>query len=155
LDKDKLKELIFRYEVASFSVTKKTNALIREQVRENITVDQFQTLRYIHNHGPCTTSELADVFGVYKGAITAIINRLVDRELVKRVQDQKDRRVICLSVTEEGAKLYQSAQGPIHQQVAEFLTEFSATEIEDFVTSYEKLNKAIQLNQINRLDSTY
>jgi DNA-binding MarR family transcriptional regulator len=139
MDKKIIEELIERYETVSFQVHKQAESLIRAQIGNEITNDQHYILRYIFQNGECTSSELAEVFVVNKSAITAIINRMVDRALIQRRRDENDRRVVYLSLTYEGKMLYENMQEKVGLMVESIITQFEETEIKNFLHTYEKL----------------
>lgn len=139
VDKKIIQELIDRYVTVSFQVHKKAEALIKTQIGEDLTNDQHYILRYIHQSGECTSSELADAFDVNKSAITAIINRMADRGLIQRTRDENDRRVIYLTLSEAGMALYQNCQERVRLLVESIITQFEENEIKAFMETYEKL----------------
>lgn len=139
MEKTTIQELIDRYVSVSFKVHKKAEALIKGQIGDDLTNDQHYILRYISQSKECTSSELADAFEVNKSAITAIINRMTERGLIERTRDQSDRRVVYLTLTEEGHTLYQSCQEKIEQLVQSIITKFEEQEIKNFIETYEKL----------------
>lgn len=139
LDRKRLKDLIERYETVQMMGSMKVVALIKEQIGEDVTSDQHLTLRYIKKYGPCTSTELADVFFVNKSAITAIITRLVEKGYVQRTRDETDRRIVHLSLTEEGECVFQEAEEKIHQVVEPYLAQLDVEELEAFIKTYEKL----------------
>lgn len=138
-------ELVDRYISVSFSVTKKAEALIKEQIGNDgdLTNDQHYTLRYMHRAGSCTSSELAEVFEVKKSAITAIINRMWEKGLIQRTRDENDRRVVYLTLTDKGKELYLKTEERITRLVESFITSFDQQEIEQFIKTYEKLNEIL------------
>jgi DNA-binding MarR family transcriptional regulator len=138
-----IEELINRYLTVSFSVTKKGENLMKESIGDYITYDQHYTLRYIHRTGICTSTELAEEFEVKKSAITAIVNRLTEKELIKRTRDENDRRVIYLTLTEKGNELYTNTEEKIRKLVESFITSFEESEILAFIKTYEKLNNLL------------
>jgi DNA-binding MarR family transcriptional regulator len=135
-----IEELINRYLSVSFSVTKKGENLIKDSIGDFITYDQHYTLRYIHRVGICTSTELAEAFEVKKSAITAIINRLTEKELIMRTRDENDRRVIYLTLTEKGTDLFIKTDEKIRKLVESIITSFEESEIVTFIETYEKLN---------------
>lgn len=139
LDNNMIQELINRYISISFQVHKKAESLIKCQIGNDLTNDQHYILRYIHQAGSCTSTELAEVFEVNKSAITAIINRMADRNLIDRTRDENDRRVVYLTLTKEGIELYQKAQEKIRLLVESIITQFEEPEITAFINTYEKL----------------
>ncbi|WP_425326056.1 MarR family transcriptional regulator [Neobacillus mesonae] len=134
-----IQELINRYISISFQVHKKAESLIKCQIGNDLTNDQHYILQYIHQAGSCTSTELAEVFEVNKSAITAIINRMADRNLIDRTRDENDRRVVYLTLTKEGIELYQKAQEKIRLLVESIITQFEEPEITAFINTYEKL----------------
>ncbi|ETI67114.1 MarR family winged helix-turn-helix transcriptional regulator [Neobacillus vireti] len=134
-----IQELIDRYVTVSFQVHKKAESLIKGKIGDDLTNDQHYILRYISQSDECTSSELADAFEVNKSAITAIINRMVDKGLIQRTRDENDRRVVYLTLTDEGNILYQNCQEKIQFLVESIITQFEESEIKNFINTYEKL----------------
>ncbi|ALC90841.1 MarR family transcriptional regulator [Bacillus sp. FJAT-18017] len=151
MDQKALKELIDRYIAVSFSVNKKAEMMIKSEIGSDLTQDQHYTLRYIRQRDECTSSELAEIFGVNKSAITAIITRLTDKGLVRRTRNQEDRRVIYLTLTEEGVKLFEETEQRIYSLVESFITKFDQEEIRVFINTYEKLSGILTEMESNHL----
>lgn len=143
MDADMQNKLIRRYESVSFSVVKKVEYLMKDEISEDLTNDQHAMLRFIQNYGPCTSTALADAFFVKKSAITAIINRLNEKGLITRQRDDNDRRVVYLTLSERGKKIYNESERKIHQLVEDMITKFSDDEITSFINTYEKLSKTL------------
>lgn len=143
MSKPNIKELVDRYITVSFSVEKKAGSLVKEQIGSDLTNDQHFTLRYMNQVGTCTSSELAEVFDVQKSAITAIIQRLWEKGLIERTRDEKDRRVVYLTLTEKGNELYTKAEERIHNLVESLITKFDESEIQQFIETFEKLNQVL------------
>lgn len=135
---------IDRFEAVSFTVSRQLNALIRDCIDAELTLDQFLTLRYIYNRGRCTASELSESFCVNKSATTAITSRLADKQYILRVQDDKDRRVVSLQLSEQGREIYESAADRIHEMLGGFISQFSQEEIDQFLNSFERLAAIIK-----------
>ncbi|ALC80243.1 MULTISPECIES: MarR family winged helix-turn-helix transcriptional regulator [Bacillus] len=139
----KLKELINRYIEVSLSVHRRGDRLTKQQLISDLTVDQHYTMRFVASNGECTSTELAQHFDVEKSAVTSIIKRLVDKKLISRRRDQNDRRVVYLSLTEEGRKLYDECEERIYKIVGNFISKFNDEEISGFIKTYEKLNRLL------------
>lgn len=143
MNPEKIQDLINRYIRVSFSVTKKGETLIKDQIGDDLTYDQHYTLRYIKQTKNCTSSELADAFGVNKSAITAIITRLTDKGLIERTRDKNDRRVVYLTLSDHGHTLFNQCEQRIHNLVEGFITKFKDDEIKSFIETYEKLEQIL------------
>lgn len=152
MDTKSLQTLIERYEKVQFAVHKKAQILMREEIGEELTTDQHATLGHIKNHGPCTSSKLAEAFFVNKSAITAIINRLTDKGLITRTRNLDDRRVVYLSLTEYGEALYDRCELKVNALVATLITQFESKDIEHFLNTFEKLENILdqQIKQASK-----
>lgn len=137
--KQQLSSIIHRYEEASFIVTRRINAAIRESLLDELTLDQYAVIRYMHKRGRCTSTELADTFCVGKSSVTAIINRLSDKRLIERLPDERDRRVTYLRLTGEGEVLSEKMEDRIQELLSKYLMHFEEQEALRFIETFEKL----------------
>ncbi len=135
-----IQQLVDWYIEFSFSIVKKGTYLIKQQLSTDLTVDQLYILRFIHRTESCTSTRLADAFGVKKSAITNIINRMWKKGFIKRTRDPADRRVIYLTLTEHGEEIFKEAEKRIEQIVKSLLKRFEFEEIDQFIRTYEKLD---------------
>lgn len=133
------KSLVNRYLDASFMVNKRFDTRIREQVGQTITTDQFCALRLIEEKPSCTPSDLAELLCIGKSSITALVNKLVDRDLVHRAGDERDRRVVYLTLTDTGRQVYRETEQEIQQILEPYLVHFKPEEVRIFIESFEKL----------------
>lgn len=152
MDDISIKKLVDQYIEINFSIEKNVEQLIKGQMSRDLTSDQHYMLRYINNVELCTSTELADVFQVKKSAITAIINRLWEKGLINRTRDEKDRRVVYLSLTTSGKDLFDKTEEPIHHLVASFIKQFDQEEIVQFMQTYKKLNNIILATKDNKVE---
>jgi DNA-binding MarR family transcriptional regulator len=139
VDKELLQLIIERYEEVSFTVNRRLNALIRKEMADELTLDQYSTLRYIRQHGSCTSSELSDIFCVGKSSITAIITRLFDKQLIARMPDEKDRRVTYLTLTPAGEQMMDEMEKRIQETLSRIMNHFDKQEATQFIKTFEKL----------------
>ena len=72
---------------------------------EKISPGEFRALRAAFRPDVCTMQHIAKSAAVTKGGATRIVGRLEDKGLVHREQDQRDGRVCCVTVTEDGKAL--------------------------------------------------
>ena len=135
---------IKRYIEADMKVSRRIHADTREGIGIEITREQYQVLCLIHSRGRCTSTFLADVLFVGKSSITSIVNRLAERGWIERERDEGDRRVVYLTLTEEGRKIHRKAELHFQSLVASYLTHFDEGEVEHFITLYEKLAMLLQ-----------
>jgi DNA-binding MarR family transcriptional regulator len=75
-----------------------------------ITGSQFHLLNKIEKEKVTNVKHLAKILNVKPSAITVMLERLVQHGLVSRVQDEKDRRSVAVTLTEEGVRVLQLAK---------------------------------------------
>lgn len=79
------------------------NKRLRDSLCDSsITPPQFYALVSIYRKDGITIGELCDRMFLACSTVSGLIDRLEKVELVKRYRDQKDRRVVRLTLTEKG-----------------------------------------------------
>ena len=73
----------------------------------DLTYAQSQVLFYVADQAGCHMGDVGKAFGVSLPAVTHIIDRLEQKQLVLRGDDPADRRVHVLDVTRQGKALVQ------------------------------------------------
>ncbi len=68
------------------------------------TSGQVRLLRVLIQHRRCTMQELAEQLGVAPPTATAMIKRMLAQEVVERIRDEQDWRVVWISPTERGRR---------------------------------------------------
>ena len=147
INRKEIDQIIDRYVSINFSVNRKFDQLIRQEIGDVLTTEQHFTMRHINNVHVCTSTELAVVFGVKKSAITPIINRLVEKGWVERTRDEKDRRVIYLTLTIDGKLIFGEMEKKIQSVIESVISKFDHTEIQNFLDTYAKLDGLIEGNK--------
>ena len=80
----------------------------------------FACLEALLHKGPMAVNEIGRVIQRTSGTMTALVDRLSQRGLLRRVPDPRDRRVQRVELTDEGRALIEPAF-EAHQQRLEFL----------------------------------
>lgn len=135
---------IKRYIEADMMVSRRILADTRDGIGVDLTREQFQVMCLIHNNERCTSTFLADILSVGKSSITAIVNRMVERNWIVRSRDEEDRRVVYLTLTDTGRRVHDQAELHLLSLVSSYLTHFDEGEVEHFITLYEKLARLMQ-----------
>ena len=68
----------------------------------DMTIPQIKTLVLLENMEPVRMSVISNYLGSTLSATTSIVDRLVQKELVNRVSDPNDRRVVMCELTAPG-----------------------------------------------------
>ncbi len=92
---------------------------IREEMRRHgtplLSIPQLRTLAYLHRRPGSCLFHLAEHLGVTRPTASAIVERLVQRRLVTRTEDPRERRRVILRPTPLGTRLYQRARQSTHR----------------------------------------
>jgi DNA-binding MarR family transcriptional regulator len=81
------------------------NEYLGEAADTGLTRSQFYLLRHLYRHGRLTVSDLAEWMNVKLPTMSPIIERLEELGLVRKEKAAKDRRVVVVSLTDEGQKV--------------------------------------------------
>ncbi|WP_102028896.1 MarR family winged helix-turn-helix transcriptional regulator [Salirhabdus sp. Marseille-P4669] len=139
MDYKETKHLVEAYTSAMNLVFRRVTSVMNEKVHKELTTDQFGTLRYLYQNESCTSSDIANEFAIGKSAVTAQINRLVDRGFIERVRDESDRRVVFLHLTEEGKQLVEKGNEKLYEVLGDVLSHFEKEEVTNIIEKLEKL----------------
>ena len=88
-------------------IWKLTSAMVGGPETEEVTIDQYWILRFLHDSGPKPIKDIAAEMGISHSPATISIKRLEGRRLVRRVRGHEDERVVTVSLTERGRKLFE------------------------------------------------
>lgn len=135
-----LEKYILKYQTAFQRIYRSINDMIKQHVHEDITTDQFQILQFIKQHEQVTSTQIAQTMGVGKSAITALVNRLVQKEFIERERNEADRRVVYLSLTDKGQQVVAATEKELYQFIEDKLAHFDVDDIEGFLHALEKLS---------------
>lgn len=70
-----------------------------------LSMPQFSILMQLHYKGSCGMSEISERFSVTAAAASQLVEKLVQSELIERVEDAHDRRAKHLSLSPKGVSL--------------------------------------------------
>ncbi|MFC7405558.1 MarR family winged helix-turn-helix transcriptional regulator [Georgenia alba] len=74
-------------------------------LRSTLTMQQFKLMMLIRAHGGMTGNELAERLGVSLPTVSGIVDRLAERGLLERREDEEDRRVRRSVVSDAGERM--------------------------------------------------
>jgi DNA-binding MarR family transcriptional regulator len=107
-----------------------------------ITMAQFSILREIH-HGKTSASQLAEAGHISRPAISRLVDILVRKDLVSRLEDAVDRRHVKLSLTHQGEHLLKGLFDLTHQWMYEKLSLLNNEELTTIIHSLELLRSTL------------
>lgn len=94
-----------------------------------LTMPQMVTLFAIRGAGTCRMSELAEITQQSAGTLTGIVDRLIEDNLVARVRDVDDRRVVQVTLTPQGEERLARVEQARREDMERMLQQFSQPQL--------------------------
>lgn len=123
--------------------------LMEESVNDSsITPPQLGVLFHLDKCGPMTMKDLSDMMGLTHGAATGLVDRVLKQGLISRVRLESDRRVVEVSITDQGRELLQRIAQRRHAILRNIMQELSLEDRQFVLKIYhfmkEKLRKYVE-----------
>lgn len=120
--------------------------LVKQKGREilshyTITPPQFVALQWLFEEGDMTIGELSTKMYLAFSTTTDLIDRMEKNNLVKRVKNERDRRVVRIHLLEEGVRIIDEVIKKRQLYLNEILQDFSDEEIILLQNNLNKLHK--------------
>jgi DNA-binding MarR family transcriptional regulator len=125
------------------------SGLIKQKGREiltnyKITPPQFVALQWLFEEGDMTIGELSTKMYLAFSTTTDLIDRMEKNELLRRVKDDKDRRVVRIHLLEEGNRIIDEVITKRQNYLQDVLTNFSTSEIASLKENLTKLHQEMK-----------
>lgn len=108
-----------------------------------ISVSQCYTLEVLREYGPLTMQTLAEHLQLAVSTVTRIINQLVDKRLVERQSDPRDRRICQVSLTADGKQLLYTIRHELIIREQAILQRIPAESRDHVIWAITELSRAI------------
>ena len=112
----------------------------------DLSMNEMHTLEAIGYEGIKTMSETAEILKITLGTLTTSINRLVKKGYVRRLQDEKDRRIVLIKLTDSGQEAFKTHEDFHMEMIAKMLMDLNLEEDKALLGSLEKLKEFFQSN---------
>jgi len=110
----------------------------------DITFELLEVMALLWRKDGINQQELADIAIKDKSSMTYLIDNLVKRNLVKRVEDEIDRRSKRIFLTQDGKLLQKKIHPWIIKTYENATAEVDASEIEKALNLVKKMNKHLK-----------
>jgi DNA-binding MarR family transcriptional regulator len=102
--------------------------------------------------GKMTPTEISHLHCISKPNVTTLINGLIEAGFAVRNHDEKDRRVIYITITEKGKKLVQRKRKVVKDYMMKAFERCSGQDLEEIFVGMEKARDL--MTRLNRLLSS-
>lgn len=116
----------------------------RRQQQPFLSLSQLRVLGFLERCPEASLSEVADYFDVSRSSMSAMIERLVQRSLVNRLEDPKERRRVSLTLTTTGAEYLHQVYEVIRSQLADVLETLSDAQLYQVMEGIALLGQAFK-----------
>ena len=95
----------------------------------DLTMSQLKTIMLLVETGGLTGRDLAERLGIGPSAVTALVDRLVQRAYARREEDRADRRVSWARPTPKATELFERLHATHRERLAEVLATLAPEEL--------------------------
>jgi DNA-binding MarR family transcriptional regulator len=100
---------------------------------------QVSMLFMLLHHPGASVKQIAEFVGITKSAVTQLMDPLVQKKLVTRQNDAKDRRIVRLSITSEGKKVIKEVNKLKFAGMRTALGALSGQDLKQLAAIYRKM----------------
>lgn len=120
--------------------------LIKQKGREilsnyTITPPQFIALQWLHESGDMTIGELSNKMYLAFSTTTDLVDRMEKNELVVRIRDEQDRRVVHIHLLQEGERIIEEVIEKRQNYLQDVLVDFDEAEVESLSKLLHRLHQ--------------
>jgi MarR family 2-MHQ and catechol resistance regulon transcriptional repressor len=122
----------------------KTSKAIHERIKEEmvknkLSITEFSVLEVLYQKGKQTIQQIGNCILISSGSMTYVIDKLEQKGLIKRNDCANDRRVIHVTLTEEGNELMEVIMPKHHKLVDDMFDSLNSDEAETLVNLLKKV----------------
>lgn len=114
----------------------KTNSAVCEALSSQ----EIRVLSAVGRNDRCIMSAIANAIRLSLSGATSLIDRLVEKKLVRRDRSAEDRRVVQVELTHEGKELHAAATETQVQFARGLLKALNAEEQDEFLALFRKIS---------------
>ncbi|UOQ86219.1 MarR family winged helix-turn-helix transcriptional regulator [Gracilibacillus salinarum] len=125
------------------------SGIIKQKGREilnnyPITTPQFIALQFLLEHGDLTLGELSKKINLAFSTTTDLVDRMEKNDLVERVRDTKDRRVVRIHLLEKGREIIHEVIEKRQKYLGEVLSNVKEEDMEQLSTLLHLLHREMR-----------
>jgi MarR family transcriptional regulator, organic hydroperoxide resistance regulator len=125
------------------------SSIIKQKGREilsqyTLTPPQFIALQWLFEYGDMTIGDLSNKMYLACSTTTDLVDRMEKNELVERVKDENDRRVVRIHMLKEGERIIEEVIEKRQNYLQSVLEDFSQQEVEGLKRNLAKLHQEMK-----------
>jgi DNA-binding MarR family transcriptional regulator len=112
-------------------------------VHREVSIQQMHVLMALQEERSIPISDLAELLCISAPSASSIVDRLEERDLVRRVRDTEDRRVVYVELSEHGNQVVEEFIGLRRDRVLQLLAVMTDEELGDIAAGLDALQAAL------------
>lgn len=132
------KEIAVNLNLSACKMKQYTSAMLRKN-KVGLTPEQLLLVDLLWNQGPMSQQKMADTMQKDKNSITKLVDALMEKGLVVRMQDQNDKRSNILHLTEKGEQMKEEAKEAGIHLLDKMLEGIDEEELKNFLKTLSKM----------------
>jgi DNA-binding MarR family transcriptional regulator len=125
-----------------------SHAFSRKVEERGVTVAEWVVLRQLLEMGETAPSRLADDLGMTRGAISKLVERLVEKGMIRREESGTDRRSHLISLTSSGYELVPTLAALADRNDAEFFGHLTPEQKDELVKLLKEIVRRHELKDV-------
>ncbi len=143
-------EVTFKIMILILRITKKFNELEKMSIDigsdEKLYPSELHVIDSVANNYGNSVTEMSKKFGITKGAVSQVVNKLFDKGFLKKDKKHGNAKEIVLSLTEKGWKAFY-IMDEVHKQMEEgffgYMEGIEEEKLESFIEIMGKIEEFI------------
>ncbi|OGY85290.1 MAG: hypothetical protein A2233_03380 [Candidatus Kerfeldbacteria bacterium RIFOXYA2_FULL_38_24] len=124
---------------ALLSHLSKNESAILKLVPYDINIQEFRIIYFIGQHGEKKMNDIANALQLSISNVSIIVDKLVTKRLVKRINSTQDRRVIYITMAPVGEKIYRLMKKKHSELYQKLLNSLSLKEQKTLLELFDKM----------------
>jgi len=116
----------------------------------DLTFPQLSVISMLEKHGEQKVSELSLKIGLSDSTVSGILDRLEQKDIIKRERTKDDRRVVKISLTGKSKELCNDFRRKREEYFTRLLKKLSEEEIKDIIKGLGILNRALAEEELEK-----
>lgn len=145
------KDLVNKVVADLFSIPAFSSRIVRSKftkvtlanIEVSLTPLHFEIMRLLAEEGSLPVFEIGKRLVLAKAHMTQLVDKLVEKEMVIREADPRDRRVTKISLTDTGKQSLESLHNSIGNALEEALSSLSENDLKDLSMSLDKIRNIL------------
>lgn len=123
------------------------NSLGKDLERLGMPASIYPILAHLNEVGKAKTQKLGEVAVITSGTITHMVNKLIKQGYVRKVQDDQDKRVFWIEITDQGREAFLQVHQEHMVTLNKMLEPFSEKEKTDFIQMIKHFGLTMEKNR--------